>query len=94
MDVRLLVPGTSDLNHVQNLTRSGYRELLEAGVRIFEWRGPMLHAKTIVVDGRWVRVGSTNLNLSSLLANYELDVLADGVGIAQTMEAQFRRDLF
>jgi cardiolipin synthase len=93
VDVRLLVPGTSDLNHVQNLTRSGYRELLEAGVRIFEWRGPMLHAKTIVVDGRWIRVGSTNLNLSSLLANYEIDVLADGVGIAQTMEAQFRRDL-
>lgn len=93
VDVRLLVPGTSDLSHVQNLTRSGYRELLEAGVRIFEWRGPMLHAKTIVVDGRWVRVGSTNLNLSSLLANYEIDVLADGTGIAQAMEAQFRRDL-
>jgi cardiolipin synthase len=93
VDVRLLVPGTSDLTHVQNLTRSGYRELLEAGVRIFEWRGPMLHAKTIVVDGRWVRVGSTNLNLSSLLANYEIDVLSDGVDLAQAMEAQFRRDL-
>jgi len=53
----------------------------------------MLHAKTIVVDGRWVRVGSTNLNLSSLLANYEIDVLSDGVRIAQAMEAQFRRDL-
>ncbi|MGQ0702267.1 MAG: phospholipase D-like domain-containing protein [Gemmatimonadales bacterium] len=93
VDVRLLVPGTSDLTHVQNLTRIGYRDLLRAGVRIFEWRGPMLHAKTIVTDSRWVRIGSTNLNLSSLLANYELDVLMDDLRLGLAMEAQFRRDL-
>lgn len=93
VDVRVLVPGTSDLTHVQNLTRIGYRDLLGAGVRIFEWRGPMLHAKTLVVDGRWVRIGSSNLNLSSLLANYEIDILADDLALAQAMEAQFRRDL-
>lgn len=93
VDARLLVPGTSDLTHVQNLTRIGYRDLLEAGVRVFEWRGSMLHAKTIVVDGRWVRIGSTNLNLSSLLANYEIDVLADDLPLARAMEDQFRRDL-
>lgn len=93
VDVRLLVPGTSDLPHVRNLTRTGYRELLRAGVRIFEWRGPMLHAKTIVVDGRWARIGSTNMNLSSLIANFELDVLVDHVEIARQLEAQFRRDL-
>jgi cardiolipin synthase len=93
VDVRLLVPGTSDLPHVRNLTRTGYRELLRSGVRIFEWRGPMLHAKTIVVDGRWSRIGSTNMNLSSLIANYELDVLIDDAEIARQLEAQFRRDL-
>jgi cardiolipin synthase len=93
VDVRLLVPGTSDLPHIRNLTRTGYRELLESGVRIFEWRGPMLHAKSVVVDGRWVRIGSTNLNLSSLIANYELDVLIEDEEFAQQMEAQFRRDL-
>ena len=93
VDVRLLVPGTSDLAHVRNLTRTGYRELLRSGVRIFEWRGPMLHAKTIVVDGRWSRVGSTNMNLSSLIANYELDVLVDNIDIARQLEAQFRRDI-
>ena len=93
VDVRILVPGTSDLSHVRNLTRIGYRDLLSAGVRIFEWRGPMLHAKTLVGDGRWVRVGSSNLNLSSLLANYEIDILVDDVPLAQAMEAQFRRDL-
>ena len=93
VDVRLLVPGTSDIPHILNLTRTGYRELLRAGVRIFEWRGPMLHAKTIVVDGRWSRIGSTNMNVSSLIANFELDVLVDNVDIARHLEAQFRRDL-
>jgi cardiolipin synthase len=92
VDVRLLVPGTSDLSHVQNWTRMGYLDMLRAGIRIYEWRGAMLHAKTIVVDGRWVRVGSSNLNLSSLVANYELDVIAEDVTLALGMEAQFRRD--
>ncbi|MBS1241223.1 MAG: phospholipase, partial [Gemmatimonadetes bacterium] len=93
VDVRLLVPGTSDLPHIRNLTRTGYRDLLESGVRIFEWRGSMLHAKSVVADGRWVRIGSTNLNLSSLIANYELDILIENEAFAQQMEAQFRRDL-
>jgi cardiolipin synthase len=93
VDVRVLVPGKSDLPRLQNFTRIGYRDLLGAGVRIFEWRGPMLHAKTIVVDARWVRIGSSNLNISSLLANYEIDVLSDDLLLAQAMEAQFRRDL-
>lgn len=92
VDVRLLVPSTSDLPHVRNLTRTGYRALLEAGVRIFEWRGAMLHAKSAVTDGRWIRMGSTNINVLSLIANYELDVLVDDGGLAQEMEAQFRRD--
>jgi len=93
IDVRVLAPGKSDLPRVQRLTRVDYYELLRAGVRIFEWRGPMLHAKTIVVDGRWIRVGSSNLNVSSLLANYEIDILADDPGLGQVMEAQFRRDI-
>lgn len=93
VDIRLLVPGVSDLTHLQNLTRIGYRDLLEAGVRIFEWRGPMLHAKTMVADGRWTRIGSTNLNFSSLLANYELDVLVEDPKLGQAMEARFRRDI-
>ena len=73
--------------------RIGYRELLRTGVRIYEWDGPMLHAKTIVCDGRWVRVGSSNLNLSSLLGNYELDVLIEDPALAQSMERQFRLDI-
>lgn len=92
-DIRMLVPGSSDVPWLRNLTRIGYRTLLAAGVRIWEWEGPMLHAKTLVADGRWVRVGSSNLNASSLLGNYELDVLIEDPGLAASMEAQFRRDL-
>ena len=93
VDVRLLVPSTSDIPLVRNLTRIGYRDLLRAGVRIFEWDGPMLHAKTMVVDGRWARVGSSNLNPSSLFGNWELDLLVEDATLADQLEQQFRRDV-
>ena len=92
-DVRLLLPGSSDLTMVRNLARVGYRPLLRAGVRIWEWTGPMLHAKTIIADGRWSRVGSSNLNASSLLANWELDIFIDDERLGEEMEHQFRLDL-
>ncbi|HJQ66907.1 MAG TPA: phospholipase D-like domain-containing protein [Gemmatimonadales bacterium] len=93
VDVRLLVPGASDLPIMRNFTRVGYRELLRAGVRVFEWLGPMIHAKTLVADRIWGRIGSSNLNVSSLLGNYELDLLTDDVDTADALAAQFRRDL-
>jgi len=93
VDVRLLVPGSSDLPFIRNLTRTGYRALLAAGVRIFEWNGPMLHAKTTVTDGTWARIGSTNLNWSGLLGNWELDVVVEDPEVAAEMEMVFRRDL-
>ncbi len=93
VDVRMLVPGSSDLPLIRNLSRIGYRDLLRSGVRIFEWEGPMLHAKTLVADGRWVRVGSSNLNPSSLLGNYELDVLVEDAALADAMERQYRLDI-
>ena len=93
VDVRLLVPGSSDVPLIRNLSRIGYRDLLRSGVRIYEWDGPMLHAKTIMCDNRWVRIGSSNLNPSSLLGNYELDVLIEDSNLAQAMEDQFRHDV-
>jgi cardiolipin synthase A/B len=93
VDVRLLVPGSSDVPLVRNLSRIGYRDLLRSGARIYEWDGPMLHAKSIVCDHRWVRIGSSNLNPSSLLGNYELDVLIEDSGLARLLEDQFRLDI-
>jgi cardiolipin synthase len=93
VDVRLLVPGSSDLPVVSRMSRAGYRALLEGGIRVFEWNGPMLHAKTAVADGRWARVGSTNLNLASWIGNYELDVAIEDEGVAQIMERMYESDL-
>lgn len=93
VDVRLLIPNATDLVLVRALSRSGYRPLLEGGVRIFEWNGSMLHAKTAVVDGRWSRIGSSNLNIASFVGNYELDVAIDDVGVAQQMQQMYLKDL-
>lgn len=93
VDVRLLVPGSSDIPVAKALSRAGYRPLLENGVRVFEWNGPMMHAKTAVADGRWARIGSTNLNLASWAGNWELDVAVEDEGVASGMEAMFERDL-
>ena len=93
VDVRLLVPGASDLPVAKALSRAGYRPLLEAGIRVFEWNGPMLHAKTAVADGRWARIGSSNLNLASWMGNWELDVAIEHAPFAAEMEAMFLQDL-
>ncbi len=93
VDVRLLVPGSSDLPVAKALSRAGYRPLLEAGIRVFEWNGPMLHAKTAVADGSWARIGSSNLNLASWIGNWELDISVEDADFAGQMEAMFRADL-
>lgn len=94
VDVRLLVPGPgSDIPIMQTISRAGYRSLLQSGVRVFEWNGPMLHAKTAVADARWARVGSTNLNLSSWIGNRELDLVIENEAFGQAMENMFALDL-
>jgi cardiolipin synthase len=93
VDVRILVPSTSDLPLVKTLSRAGYRTLLDAGVRVFEWNGTMIHAKTAVADGRWARIGSTNLNVASWFGNRELDVVVEDAAVATQMEEMYQRDL-
>ena len=94
VDVRLLVPGSSgDLRFLRPISRTGYRPLLEAGVRVFEWNGSMLHAKTGVADGRWARVGSSNLNIASWMGNWELDIAVENPRFAQEMEQMYLQDL-
>jgi cardiolipin synthase A/B len=93
VDVRLLVPGSSDIPLIRPFSRAGYRPLLEAGVRVFEWNGSMIHAKTAVADGRWARVGSSNLNVASWVGNRELDVIVENRGFARQMEEMFLADL-
>jgi cardiolipin synthase len=89
----MLLPGANDVPVVTPFVRAGYRPLLEAGVRIYEWNGPMLHAKTGVADSRWARVGSTNLNITSWLGNCELDAIIEDEETAREMEQMFLDDL-
>ena len=93
VDVRVLVPAYNNWPIVGGMSRAGYRPLLDAGVRLFEWEGPMIHAKTAVADGFWARVGSSNLNLASLLGNWELDVAVTDLHFAHEMEQLFLADL-
>jgi len=85
VDVRVLVPGRSDISSAWYAMRSTYSSLLTRGVRIFEWQGPMMHAKAVVVDGKWCAVGSYNLDHRSLQHNLEANL--------QTIDASFAAEL-
>ena len=62
-------------------------------MRVFEWNGSMLHAKSAVADARWARVGSTNLNVASFWTNYELDVAIEDERVAREVADMYERDL-
>lgn len=94
VDVRVLLPGsTIDAKPVRWASQAHYEELLEAGVRIYEYRPTMLHTKTMVVDGVWSVVGSSNLDIRSTELNQEnvLGILDRGFGAE--LERTFLRDL-
>ena len=93
VDVRILVPSSNDHPWVSLLARRFYRRLLTNGVRIWEWRGEMMHAKTSVIDGRWVRVGSTDFNPLGVAINYELDAVIDDSVLGMEAERMFLADL-
>jgi cardiolipin synthase len=93
VDVRILVPSKNNWPWVGSLSRGGYRELLRSGVRLFEWQGSMIHAKTLVSDGIWARVGSSNMNSASLLGNWEIDIGVLDQDFARQMEGLFLADL-
>jgi cardiolipin synthase A/B len=93
VDVRVLTPATNDIAWIGRASRAGYHQFLEAGVRIFEYGGPMIHAKTLVADGWWSKVGSTNLNFSSLVANWEIDLVVEDTDFADQMERLFEDDI-
>src|SRR5579859_2517112 len=86
VDVRLMLPRKSDVPMVALASRHGYQLLLDEGVRIFEWTGPMLHAKTMVVDGIWSAVGSFNLDRMSLVNNLEVSVNLFDPVVGQELE--------
>lgn len=93
VDVRLLVPGFCDIPIIRTATQGYYRELLRAGVKIFEYLPSVLHAKTLVADGRVGLIGSTNFDFRSFNFNAECNVLFHNDDLARQMEAAFTKDL-
>jgi len=91
--VVVLVPGKIDHNLVRQASRARFGELLKNGVEIYEYRAALLHAKTMVIDGAWSTVGSTNLDNRSFALNDELNVIFYSREVAQTLEQIFQDDL-
>ena len=93
MDVRLIVPGTSDLRIVSLAGRSYFDEMMAAGVRIYFYRETNLHAKVLVVDDDVGVIGSPNVDMRSFFLNFELGVFLYDRPQIEAMATGFRGDL-
>jgi len=94
VDVRVIVPGEfTDVPIVRHAGRLFYSQLMRRGIRIFEYQPTMMHAKTMVVDGIWTSVGSSNFDDRSFRLNDEVNVNVYDESIAAKMEQMFFEDL-
>jgi cardiolipin synthase len=93
VEVTLILAGSTDVPLVLLATRGLYAKLLRSGIRIFEWQGRVLHAKTAVVDRAWSTVGSANLDMLSLRQNLEVNAVVRDQRFAEAMERLFDEDL-
>lgn len=92
VDVSIVLPGLTDVTMTLYAAQSHYEDLLESGVKLYEHRGRVLHAKTAVIDGVWSTVGSTNLDLWSFIRNDEINAIVLGTDFASQMEDLFTKD--
>lgn len=92
VDVRVLLPGESDVPAVYFAGRRLYAWLMRRGIRLYEWTGTVLHAKTAAIDDRWCTVGTYNMDYRSWRTNLEINVTVEDEGVAHAMAARFRAD--
>lgn len=93
VDVRIVVPGFTDSGLIFHAARANYDKLLSGGVRLFEQRDALVHAKTAVVDGIVSTVGSANLDMRSFIHNNEANAIVISRDFGQVLERAFQRDL-
>jgi len=91
--VVLLLPGAIDNRIVRHASRAGFGELFESGVEIYEYEAGLLHAKTMVIDGAWATIGSTNLDTRSFALNEEVNLVVYSPDVAVRLEQVFADDL-
>ncbi len=93
VDVKLLVPRRGDSRLVTAAAQSYFEELQAAGVKVFEYRGRMLHAKTLVIDDLYAQIGTANFDHRSFRLNFEVAVAVFDSGINAQLASDFERDL-
>lgn len=93
VDLKIILPGKSDLRLIAYVGRTYYKTLMHEGVQIFHYQPRILHAKTMIFDGKWVIVGSANLDARSLNYNYECGVGILDENLGSEMEELFQQDL-
>ncbi len=93
VDVRLLLPGRSDIVFVKLASMYLYKRYMKNNIRIFEYQRSVLHAKTAVIDGIWSTVGSSNLDRRSFRKNLEMNVAVLDQDFGDELEAVFIKDL-
>ena len=93
VDVRVVTPGTMDIVSVRSASKYLFRELVENGVKVYEYQDNLIHSKTGVVDGEWAGIGSLNIDYQSVLRNLELNISTRRRDTAKEMERQFVEDL-
>lgn len=89
----VLLPGAIDNNIVRHASRANFGPLLEAGIEIYEYQAGLLHAKTMIVDGIWATIGSTNLDPRSFTLNDELNAVVYHNQVVSQLEKIFADDL-
>jgi cardiolipin synthase len=93
VDVKIILPSVTDSGLVLHAAQSFYGQMLECGIRIFQLKLAVLHAKTAVIDRAWSTVGSTNIDTRSFLLNKEINVVVFGDEFGAAMESAFNEDL-
>jgi cardiolipin synthase len=94
VDVRVLVPNDRiDIRLIRWASRASYEEMLESGMRIYEYQPAMIHQKAAVMDGKWSIVGSTNMDVRSKELNQENALGMLDVGFAKQVTETFFTDL-
>jgi cardiolipin synthase A/B len=92
VDVRILVPARSDVAPALYAAQRSFARYLRSGIRLYEWSGPMMHAKTALIDSNWVTVGSYNIDHLSLFRNFELTAVVVDREVGAEMRAMFEVD--
>lgn len=93
VEVKLLLPASSDYPIVDLGARTYFHQLLKAGVRIYLYNPTMIHTKTIIVDGLWSSIGTMNLDHISLMYNYEANLVSTNAKFAEELRGHFEEDL-